>query len=55
MRLQHSTQNGGSDERIRRSEDETTTSGHTLDAGVEKPTYGLGIGENRILVVHRGT
>jgi len=38
-----------------RNEDEATTSGHTIDAGVEKSTYGLGIGGNRIHVVHRGT
>jgi len=54
-RLQYSTYNGCSDKRIPRNVDITTTSGHTMDAGVEKPTYGLGIEGNRIHVVHRCT
>jgi len=54
-RLQYSTLNGDSDERIPRIEDKATTSGHTMDAGVEQPAYGLGIGGNRIQVVLRGT
>ena len=52
VRLQYSTYNGGSDERIPRNEDKATTSGHTMDACVEKPTYGVDIGGNRIRVVH---
>ena len=51
----YNTYNGGSDERIPRNEDKATTFGHTMDAGVEKSTYGLGIGGNRIHEVHRGT
>ena len=47
--------NCGSDDRLPRKEDKATASGHTVDAGVEKPTYGLGIGGNHIHVVHRGT
>ena len=52
-RLQYSTYNGGSTKRIPTNEDKATTSGHTMVAGVEKPTYGLGIGGNCIHVVHR--
>jgi hypothetical protein len=52
--LQYFIYNGGSDERIGRNENNATASGHTMDAGVEKPTFGLDIGENRIHVVHRG-
>jgi len=47
--------NGGSDERTTRNEDKATTFGHTMDAGVVKPTYALDIGGNRIQTVHRGT
>ena len=53
--LKYSTYNGGSDERIPRNEDKATTSGNTMEVGVEKPIYGLGIGGNRIHVVLRGT
>jgi len=52
--LQYFIYNGGSDERIRRNEDNATAPGHAMNAGVEKPTFGLGIGGNRIHVVHRG-
>jgi len=54
-RLHYSTYNGGSDERIPRNEDKATTTGHTMNASVEKPKYGLGIGGNHIHLVHRGT
>jgi len=53
-RLQYFTYNGGSDEGIPRNEDSTAAPGHTMDAGVEKPTFGLDIGGNSIHVVHRG-
>ena len=52
--LQFFIYNGGSDERIPRNEDNATTPGHAMDAGVEKPTFGLDIGGNSIHVVHRG-
>jgi hypothetical protein len=52
--LQYFIYNGGSDERIRRNEDNATAPGHAMNAGVEKPTFGLGIGGIRIHVVRRG-
>jgi len=54
-RLRYSTYSGGSDERIPRNEDKATASGHIIDAGVEIPTYGLGMGGNRIHVLRRDT